>query len=189
MEQKESCLQQSLGICRKLFEIITKSLAGQPYKTVTLGSLTHRTIPRNPPQTCPVPSTKQEAHPAQQYAEKIEKDEAKARENLPPGTRFISSEEDQKTEEDESWAWGVDHEGIDDGEEAEPEESKGIKKAVSFHDEVVKIEPTNKKKKKMKRIRSAEKLGLTEHDHEHLPLKSILKVCSDLSSTSRPSTQ
>lgn len=189
MGPKESCLQ-SLGICRKLFDIIMKSLATQTDKTVTLGVPAHGTLPGIHPQNCPDPSFKQGESPTQQCTDKVETEKSRELENSVPGTEFISAGEDHKREVAKSFQPCVDGGGTGEGEEAEPGESKGLKKAVSFHDEVEKIEPAKKKTKmRMKRNRLAEKVSMMEQDNEHLPLKSILKMSSDLDSTSSPITQ
>lgn len=179
MGSKGGCLQY-LGICRKMLDTIMKTLAVQTSKTVKLGVPTQGTFPGIHTQHNQDPSMRQ------QCADTVEADELG---NPLPRTGSISAEEDHETGVDESLPPCAEDGGMGEGEEQEPGESKGLKKAVSFHDKVEKIKPAKKKKVMMKRTRTTGKPSSMEQDNEHLPLKSILKVTSDLTSASIPSTQ
>ncbi|KAK4746162.1 hypothetical protein SAY87_012474 [Trapa incisa] len=134
MSPKGSCLQ-SLGTFRKLIGIIMRSLEAQKYKTVTLGV------------------SAQQAFPG-----------IHSRDGCDPNpTDDVETGEDHKMEVDKGFNLCVDGGDAGEDEGVEPGEQKLLKKAVSFHDEVEKIEPARKR---------------VIDNNEHLPLKPILKVAS-----------
>ncbi|GAU21385.1 hypothetical protein TSUD_32140 [Trifolium subterraneum] len=150
MDQRELHLQH-LGICYKLYNFITTTLASQALKTVTLGCSTHyrttSTAPRGSDSEAdkmvrletPCNKAKDKDSPCMNVGEMVREDKARLQKRI------------------------------------------SLKKSVSINDNVEHILPNKKNKKRSKSFQKSSSLDQEEEDDEEpKPLRSILKVSSDL---------
>lgn len=155
MDQRELHLQH-LGICYKLYYFITKTLASQALKTVTLGCSTRNS------------STSTAPRGSDCEADKV------VRLGIPCN----------KAEDKDSPCTNVD-EMVKEGTTRLPKRIS-LKKSVSICDNVEHILPNKKIKKKSKSFQKSSSLDQEEEEEEEepKPLRSILKVGSDLNDQS-----
>ncbi|CAL5208551.1 unnamed protein product [Lathyrus oleraceus] len=146
MDQREFHLQH-LGICHKLYYFITKTLASQALKTVTLGCST----PYNPTSTAPKGSDSE--------ANKVVRSDTPC----------------NKAKDRDSSCTNIDEKVREDA--ARLAKRTSLRKSVSINDNVEEILPNKKNKKRSK---SFQKSSSLDQEEEPKPLRSILKVDSDL---------
>ncbi|KAK7344216.1 hypothetical protein VNO77_13575 [Canavalia gladiata] len=173
MDQRAFHLQPT-GICYKLYHFITKTLASQALKTVTLGRSKHHSS-----TSTAVRGSDSKANTEVQ-SETPSKDDDK---KLPPTEGFPA----QQAEEKNNPCMNVDEVAGENVSLTLPkpslQETRSIKKTVSINANVEEIPPMKKLKKK--RSRSFQKsTSLEQEEEEPKPLRSILKVGSDLNDKS-----
>ncbi|KAL5566150.1 hypothetical protein UlMin_029314 [Ulmus minor] len=160
-KQMDERRNQSQGICQKLFNFIMKILSSHAQKTITLGPPTNQ---KSAEPNHDEVGTKSD-HPMAQ----VEPEKPNSPKNPNPSDNFISSSfGSAKREEEEA----------DSVPNSAATQAKAPRKMVSMNDTVEDIHKILKKRKKNK---SFEKLNSLENDEEETkPLRSILKVGSNL---------
>ncbi|MED6135209.1 hypothetical protein PIB30_044128 [Stylosanthes scabra] len=150
MDQRE-CHLQPLGICSKVYNFITKTLASQALKTVTLGR-----------------STRASSSIAPGDCSAVEDGDRKDQGSM--------MKCDETAEKNTTMALAS---------ASLPQEAKPPKKMVSIN-EIVEQIPTKKMKRKRSKSfqKSSSRNQEEEEEEEPKPLKSILKVGSDLTEKS-----
>ncbi|CAK8572413.1 unnamed protein product [Lathyrus sativus] len=146
MDQREFHFQH-LGICHKLYYFITKTLASQALKTVTLGCST------------PYNSTSTASKGSDSEANKVVRSETPC----------------NKAEDKDSGCMKIDEKVREDA--ARLAKKTSLRKSVSINDNVEEILPNKKNKRRSK---SFQKSSSLDQEEEPKPLRSILKVDSDL---------
>ncbi|XP_019428087.1 PREDICTED: uncharacterized protein LOC109336135 isoform X1 [Lupinus angustifolius] len=156
MDPREFHLQP-MGICYKLYHFIRKTLASQALKTVTLGGPPHSS------------SSSTATRDSEDYGNK---------ELLPTHGNFLSSLAAQAEKKNNAFM-NIDE--IATKNMTCLSQAKPPKKTVSINDNVEEIAPFNKKKRRSKSFQKSSSLNQNEEE-EPKPLRSILKVGSDLNS-------
>ncbi|CAJ2628641.1 unnamed protein product [Trifolium pratense] len=151
MDQRELHLQHP-GICYKLYNFITKTLASQALKTVTLGCSMRYSSTSTAPR-----------------ASDSEVD------------KVVRSKTPYNKAEDKDSPCMKTNEMVRDDMARLPKRMS-LKKSVSINDNVEHILPNKKNKKRSKSFQKSSSLDQEEEeeDEEPKPLRSILKVSSDL---------
>ncbi|XP_058761373.1 uncharacterized protein LOC131634766 [Vicia villosa] len=166
---------QPLGICHKLYYFITKTLASQALKTVTLG----RSTPYNSTSTAPKGS-ESEANKVVRSETSCNKAEDRdststnidiAARLAKKANKVVRSETScNKAEDRDSTSTNIDV-------AARLAKKASLRKSVSISDNVEEILPNKRNKKRSK---SFQKSSSLDQEEEPKPLRSILKVDSDL---------
>lgn len=175
MDQRELHLQ-NLGICYGFYNFITKTLAPRALKTVTFGRCTH----------CSSASTALRG--SESKPNKVGRSETPCKnKELPPTQGLFGdciSSPPSKAEEKNNPSMNVGGTGKDI--KASLPKMKSLRKTVSISDNVEEIVPSKMMKKK--RSKSFKKSGSLDQEEEEedepKPLRSILKVSSDLNDKS-----
>ncbi|OIV90840.1 hypothetical protein TanjilG_15573 [Lupinus angustifolius] len=157
-----------MGICYKLYHFIRKTLASQALKTVTLGG---------PPHSSSSSTATRDSGSKQGKELQINEDYGN-KELLPTHGNFLSSLAAQAEKKNNAFM-NIDE--IATKNMTCLSQAKPPKKTVSINDNVEEIAPFNKKKRRSKSFQKSSSLNQNEEE-EPKPLRSILKVGSDLNS-------
>lgn len=175
MDEKKN---QSLGMCHRLFNFIMKSLALQALKKSTLGCPTNHGSAAAPPSDAihgeGETKSDQMVHPTAQGLENTNTLKNSDSTSSSLGSLLQNDQEKDDKEFRPS-------QGIRDAERAEEEisaQAKPPKKMVSINDRVEDIRKIMKKRKKSNSFDRS--YSLENEEDEQKPLRSILKVGSNL---------
>lgn len=172
MDQRE-CPLQPFGICYKLYHFITKTLASQALKTVTLGRPT------------PYTSSSTAARDCSSKADKVVRLEDDDGKELQPTQCLIGDSTSSPAQQGEGKNEPCMEGDEMVGEDVTPQEAKPPKKMVSINENVEEILPSKKKKKRSKSFQKSRSRGQEEEEEEEpKPGRSILRVSSDLNDKS-----
>lgn len=154
-----------MGICYKLYHFITKTLASQVLKTVTLGCSTHYSSTSTAPRGSETPyedgNDKEFSHTQGLLCDSIYSPAQQAQHKDTPCKNI-----DEKVRENTTTL------------PTTPLPKRiSLRKVVSINDNVEEILPGKKNKR---RIKSFQKSSSLDQEEEPEPLRSILKVGSDL---------
>ncbi|KAK7269292.1 hypothetical protein RIF29_22015 [Crotalaria pallida] len=160
MDQRELHLQH-LGICYKLYHFITKTLASQALKTVTLGHTQHDSSSSSASRGSGSKAGKEEQieTPSEDYGNK------ELQQTQGDSISSLAGQAEKK-----------DNPSVNMGSLPQ---AKPPKKMVSINENVEEIVPSKKKRRSRSFQRSSSQ-DQNEGEEEPKPLRSILKVGSDL---------
>lgn len=170
MDQKEQKQLQPLGICERLYNFIIETLASQAQKRVTLGRPMNQVDCTNDPTVHPINVCEQaknikESGNSTSLRSLLNYDNPKDDKELPRVQTIFDAGESQEEKVIRL--------------AKTTSQAKAPKKMVSINDKVEMIDKIMKKRKKSKSFDRSSSL-VSEEDEINKPLRSILKVGSDL---------